>query len=124
IMGGWLLDAAKGKSSGKPPPGLRADLTQKIGVLQLRAQVAREILANLQHVEQVLDAFARDPSRRDTLPALNPHIRQIHGALVILDFDLAMALTSVCSQMIAECARSDHPHMAEDLDWIAEGLST
>jgi chemosensory pili system protein ChpA (sensor histidine kinase/response regulator) len=124
IMGGWLLDAAKGKSTGKPPPGLRADLTQKIGVLQLRAQVAREILANLQHVEQVLDAFARDITKRDTLPPLMPHIRQIHGALVILDFDLAMALTSVCSQMIAECARSEHKGTAGDLDWIAEGLST
>ena len=29
IMGGWLLDAAKGKSTGEPPPGLRADLTER-----------------------------------------------------------------------------------------------
>src|SRR5262249_58713109 len=61
--------------------------------------------------------------KRDTLSGLTPYIRQIHGALVILDFDLAMALTSVCSQMIAECARSGHERTAEDLDWIAEGLS-
>src|SRR5262249_8153573 len=54
IMGGWLLDAAKGKSTGEVPKGLRPDLTQQIGALQLRAQVAKEIIANLQHVEQVL----------------------------------------------------------------------
>src|SRR3989442_4659397 len=49
IMGGWLLDAAQGKSTGEPPAGLRADLSQQIGALQLRAQVAKEILANLQY---------------------------------------------------------------------------
>src|SRR2546430_4020927 len=31
IMGGWLLDAAQGKSTGEPPAGLRADLSQQIG---------------------------------------------------------------------------------------------
>src|SRR5205809_228794 len=41
IMGGWLLDAAQGKSTGEPPAGLRADLSQQIGALQLRAQVAK-----------------------------------------------------------------------------------
>ena len=34
IMGGWLLDAAKGKSNGEPPAGLRPDLTERIGALQ------------------------------------------------------------------------------------------
>jgi chemosensory pili system protein ChpA (sensor histidine kinase/response regulator) len=52
IMGGWLLDAADGKSTGgERPAGLRADLSERIGALQLRAQVAREIAANLKHVE-------------------------------------------------------------------------
>ena len=37
IMGGWLLDAATGRSTGEPPPGLRRDLTERIGALQLRA---------------------------------------------------------------------------------------
>jgi len=48
IMGGWLLDAAKGKSGGPLPAGLRADLSRQIGAMQLRAQVAKEIIANLQ----------------------------------------------------------------------------
>jgi chemosensory pili system protein ChpA (sensor histidine kinase/response regulator) len=124
IMGDWLLDAATGKSTGNPPAGLRTDLTQQIGALQLRAQVAKEILTNLQHVEQVLDAFARDPSVRHTLPGLKPYLRQIHGALVVLDFDLAMEVTSICDSLIGECARADHPRIGQDMDTIAEGLSS
>src|SRR5688572_18786149 len=124
ILGGWLLDSAKGKSSGEPPAGLRGDLVQQIGALQLRAQVAREILANLQHIEQVLDAFARDPSKRDTLVALRPYMRQIHGALVVLRFERAAEVLTLCEQMLAECAKPQHGMTAEDMDWIAEGLSS
>jgi chemosensory pili system protein ChpA (sensor histidine kinase/response regulator) len=124
IMGGWLLDATKGESSGKLPTGLRADLTQQIGILQLRAQVAKEILTNLQHVEQVLDAFARDPAKRDTLKGLQPYLRQIQGALSVLGFNPALEVTSMCALMIAECAKEDYAAASEDVDWIAEGLST
>jgi chemosensory pili system protein ChpA (sensor histidine kinase/response regulator) len=124
ILGGWLLDSAKGKSTGEPPSGLRADLVQQIGALQLRAQVAREILTNLQHVEQVLDAFARDPGKRDTLEGLKPYLRQIHGALVVLRFERAAEAVTLCEQMIAACARPQHSLTAQDMDWIAEGLSS
>ncbi len=97
-MGGWLLDAAKGKSTGEPPAGLRADLSERIGALQLRAQVAKEIVANLQHVEQVLDGFARDAAKRDTLPGLAPHLRQIHGALMVLRFEGAARALAICER--------------------------
>src|SRR5688500_2207577 len=95
ILGGWLLDSAKGRSSGEPPAGLRADLVQKIGALQLRAQVAREITANLQHIEQVLDAFARDPARREALDSLGSYGRQIHGALKVLGFERAAEVVTI-----------------------------
>ena len=124
IMGGWLLDAASGKSAGQPPAGLRADLSKQIGAMQLRAQVAKEMLANLQHVEQVLDAFARDTGKRETLEALSPYLRQIHGALVVLGFERAGEVLSICETMIAALAASDHPQAAQDMDWIAEGLSS
>jgi chemosensory pili system protein ChpA (sensor histidine kinase/response regulator) len=124
IMGGWLFDAAKGKSAGEPPAGLRADLSERIGALQLRAQVAKEIVANLQHVEQVLDGFARDPAKRDTLAGLAPHLRQIHGALMVLRFEAAARALATCESMIAQCAEPDHAGTAEDMDWIAEGLSS
>ena len=124
IMGGWLLDAAKGKSSGEVPAGMRPDLTQQIGAMQLRAQVAKEITANLQHVEQVLDAYVRDASKRDTLAALPPYLRQIHGALMVLRFDRAAEALAICEKMIAACAEKELAASAEDIDWIAEGLSS
>ena len=124
ILGGWLLDSAKGKSNGVPPPGLRADLVQKIGALQLRAQVAKEISANLQHMEQVLDAFARDPAKRDSMAGLKPYARQVHGALKVLGFERACEVISICEHMIEGCTIVEPNKVAEPLDWIAEGLSS
>jgi chemosensory pili system protein ChpA (sensor histidine kinase/response regulator) len=123
IMGGWLLDAASGKSSGEPPPGLRPDLTERIGALQLRAQVAKEILANLQHIEQVIDAYARDRGKRSTLADLQPYLRQMHGALSVLGFPGAAQVVSICEGLILAQARAEHVE-ADDMDWIAEGLSS
>jgi chemosensory pili system protein ChpA (sensor histidine kinase/response regulator) len=125
ILGGWLLEAAQGRPGGELPAGLRTDLSERIGALQLRAQVAREIAANLQHVEKVLDAFARDPSRRDTLNELPPYLRQIHGALNVLGFERAMQILPLCERWIAACADPAHDDLdAHDMDWIAEGLSS
>ncbi|HLX81652.1 MAG TPA: Hpt domain-containing protein [Burkholderiales bacterium] len=124
IMGGWLLDAAMGKSAGMPPAGLRADLSEQIGALQLRAKVAKEIVANLQHVEQVLDGFARDATRRGTLPELASYLRQIHGALMVLRFEKAARALVLCESMIVKCAEASYANVADDMDWIAEGLSS
>ncbi|MDH3320609.1 MAG: Hpt domain-containing protein [Betaproteobacteria bacterium] len=125
IMGGWLLDAAKGKSSGEPPAGLHADLGERIGAMQLRAQVAREIAANLQYVEQVLDSFARDPGNRGALRGLAPYLRQIHGALNVLGFTRAAEIVPVCEKLIDACADPGHDDGdGHDMDWIAEGLSS
>jgi chemosensory pili system protein ChpA (sensor histidine kinase/response regulator) len=124
IMGGWLLDSAKGKSNGEPPAGLRGDLVQKVSGLQLRATVAKEALANLQHIEQVLDSFARDPSKRDGLDGLGPYLRQVHGALKVLDFGRAAEAVVICENMIAACSVADIDQAAEGMDWVAEGLSS
>src|SRR5262245_58994177 len=124
IMGGWLLDAAKGKSNGELPAGLRGDLVQKVGALQLRATVAKEALANLQHIEQVLDSFARDATKREGLEGLGPYLRQVHGALKVLNFGRAAEAVAICENMIAACSVADHGQAAEGMDWVAEGLSS
>src|SRR2546426_2165517 len=124
IMGGWLLDAAQGKSTGDPPAGLRADLSQQIGALQLRAQVAKEILANLQYVEQVLDAYSRELAVREALRGLDTHLRQIHGALAVLGFERATQVMAICESLIKACAARERDASLEDMDWIAEGLSS
>jgi chemosensory pili system protein ChpA (sensor histidine kinase/response regulator) len=124
IMGGWLLDSAKGRSRGELPAGLRADLVQKVGGLQLRATVAREALSNLQHIEQVLDSFARDASKREPLEGLAPYVRQVHGALKVLEFQRAAEAVAICENMISACAVAGAERADEEMDWIAEGLSS
>ena len=47
----------------------------------LLAQVAREIQANLRHMEQVLDAFFRDHDKRAEPATLGHDSKQIMGAL-------------------------------------------
>ncbi len=124
IMNGWLLDAAKTKTVCEPPAGLRADLIQKYNEAHLRAQVTREIVTNLQSAEELLDAFARDPGRLDTLPALTPTFKQIHGGLIMLGFRRASALLSECESMIAAALAPHTEDTLQDIHWIAEGLST
>jgi chemosensory pili system protein ChpA (sensor histidine kinase/response regulator) len=124
IMGGWLLDAVKGKSGGTIPEGLREDLSQEVSRLKLQTQVAREIHSNLQQVEQVLDSYARDRSRVSTLPTLSPLLKQIHGALSILGFDRAAEVQSQCNRLVTRCAQSDPAWTENDLETVVEGLTS
>ncbi len=124
IMGGWVLDAASGKSTDQPPAGLRADLSQQIGKLQLQAQVAGEIINNLRHIEQVLDAFSRDTEKRDNLSTLPTYLRQIHGALIMLSFERAADLMKACEKLVIAYIEPGHAAKVQDMDWIAEGLSS
>ena len=85
IMGGWLLDAAKGKSTGEPPAGLRA----RPHAADRRAAAARagregDHSPTCSTSSRCSTPSRATPSKRDTLPALPPYLRQIHGALVVL----------------------------------------
>ena len=119
LLGGWLRAAASGKPSASPPAGLRPEFLQEISAIQLRAQVAREIFTNLQHVEQVLDAYARGQSSEKIVQALVPQLRQIHGALSVLRWDRAVGALQRCQGLLASLAPG-----SEDMDWLAEGLSS
>ena len=119
LLSKWVLDAAQGKPSASPPAGLRQELLQELGAIQLRAQVAREILANLQQVEQVLDSYARGQGSEKIVQALAPQLRQIRGALSVLRWDRAVEVIECCQAMLASLARG-----SADMDWLAEGLSS
>ncbi len=119
IMSRWLAEGAAGKASGKAPAGLRPELTQHVSALQVRARVAGEIVANLHSVEQALDAYARGHAAKDALAKVAPQLRQIHGALRVLSWERATLVIERCQQMVATLTPQ-----SEDLDWIAEGLSS
>ncbi len=56
------------------------------------ASLSREMLANLQHIEQALNAFFSDASKQDELSGLMRLIDQMLGGLRILSLDVAVRL--------------------------------
>ena len=119
IMSRWLADGASAGAKTAAPAGLRAELTQYVNALQLRSQVAKEILANLQQAEQGLDAYARGQVGPEALQAVAPQLRQIHGALSVLGWERAIAVLERCETLLQALAPG-----SEDIDWVAEGLSS
>ena len=72
------------------------DISRKAQEKLLLAQVAHEIQANLRRIEEVLDAFFRDTTKREGIPALESVLKQISGALTILDLGKADKLLGIC----------------------------
>ena len=89
----------------------------------LLAQVGREIQTNLRHMEQVLDAFFRDPAKRGELATLGKDSQQIRGALRILGLDDAERLLGLCEEQIDTYANPETEVPDEDLELLAEALS-
>ncbi|MFO1316233.1 MAG: Hpt domain-containing protein [Burkholderiales bacterium] len=118
------LDAAR---QGIPPAGGGApmldEMSKRAQERVLLAQVGREIQANLRHMEQVLDAFFRDNSKRAELASLAKDSAQIRGALRILGLDDADRLLGLCEEQIAAYADPDAAVSNDDLELLAESLS-
>lgn len=121
-MKGWLADAVAGKVGTSSPPGLRAAIVQKANDEKLRIATAREILKNLQQVERTIEAYASDPFKRDTLPALVPVLRQVHGVFEVSNQKRAARLARACERLVERCAQANAGEAARDIEWLAEGL--
>jgi chemosensory pili system protein ChpA (sensor histidine kinase/response regulator) len=90
----------------------------------LLAQVGQEIQSNLQHIEQVLDSFFRDTTKRDDLPGLKPFLKQVYGALKILELEPAVKLLDECENLINGFSQPGYEPQQEQLEQVAEGLSS
>ena len=117
------LDAAQaGNAPGDGAPALD-EMSQRAQERVLLGQVMREVLANLRHMEQVLDAFFRDHTRRQDLASLSRDSQQIRGALRMLELDDADRLLALCQAQIESYA-DPATHVDEDgLELLAESLS-
>ncbi len=124
IMRGWLIDAAQGKSTTASPPGLRADIVQKVNDANLRIATAREILKSLGQVEKTVEAFTRDHSKQDTLAPLPAILRQVSGVFLVSNQKRASRLATVCQRLIERCAVPGHATLDQDIEWVAEGLGS
>ena len=90
----------------------------------LLAQIGTEIQTNLRHIEQVLDAFFRDNTKRADIPGLTSYVRQIFGALSILELERAADLLNACQLLIDKFADPSQVPVARDMELVAEGLSS
>jgi chemosensory pili system protein ChpA (sensor histidine kinase/response regulator) len=100
------------------------DISRKAQEKMLLAQVAQEIQVNLRRIEEVLDAFFRDAAKREELPALAPVLKQISGALKILELEQADKLLGICHASIRNFENPAHELESQELEAVAEGLSS
>jgi chemosensory pili system protein ChpA (sensor histidine kinase/response regulator) len=107
-----------------PEIELLDEISRKAQEKLLLAQVGQEILSNLQHIEQTLDTFFRDPAQREDLPGLKPYLKQIYGALKILDLEPAVSLLDECERLVDGFCQSDYQADQAQMELAAEGLSS
>ena len=118
------IDAAL---SNRPLPELDipalAALSERAQNRLLLGQVAQDVQTNLRHMEQELDAFFRDDSKREGLAGLSRDVREISGALRILGLDNADRLLSACMGQIARYISPETAPDHRDFELLAESLS-
>ncbi|MCX7893383.1 MAG: Hpt domain-containing protein, partial [Burkholderiales bacterium] len=119
------LDAcARGEApTAAPEVELLDEMSRRAQERLLMAQVVGEIQANLRAIEQALDAFFRDPAKRAELGALDKPVKQVLGALTILNEDRAAGVLADAGQHIRRFAAPDYEPVQADFEAIAGALS-
>lgn len=88
----------------------------------LMAQISQEIRSNLREIEEILDAYFRDTSNRNDLPNLMMPLRQVQGALLMLDRPQAVELVQMCLKRVDDFIAGESPTSSQ-LEDLAEALS-
>ncbi|HEX6793639.1 MAG TPA: Hpt domain-containing protein [Casimicrobiaceae bacterium] len=117
-----LAAAQSGQPTADGAPALD-EMSRRAQERVLLGQVMREVQVNLRHMEQVLDAFFRDHTRRRELTGLAKDGQQIRGALRMLELDDADRLLALCQTQIESYADPDTAVDEEGLELLAESLS-
>ncbi|HMA30985.1 MAG TPA: Hpt domain-containing protein, partial [Casimicrobiaceae bacterium] len=117
------LDAAQAGREADAGAPVLDEMSRRAQERALLSQVMREVQVNLRHMEQVLDAFFRDSSKRADLAGLAKDSQQIRGALRMLDLEDADRLLALCQTQIE--AYADPSPVIDDagLELLAESLS-
>ncbi len=90
---------------------------------QLGRQLAHEILSSLAEVEQSLDSYFRAPSESDVLNAVRAPLKQIEGALSILNEDGAVRLLQDAAARIGALSSAESTADTAAFEEIAHRLS-
>ena len=122
-MTGRLKAAITGQTDNAPPVPALDEMSRRAQERLLMAQVAGEIQTNLRGIEQVLDTFFRDPEKREDLPGLQLQVKQVSGALMILQQDQAVGALQSVSADLSQFAAPDYVPQASDFERTAQTLS-
>lgn len=123
IMTGRLAALLRGETLAALAVPQLDEISRRAQERILMSQVAREILANLDQIEQVLDAFFREPSQATELAALDKPMRQVEGALAMLGETRAATLLAECARKVAEFAQASYPPSRDQFEELAKKLS-
>ena len=86
-------------------------------------QLGQEIITNLNHIEQVLDAFFRDPAKRSELASVPGYINQVQGAFSMLESDDAVNLLKASRELVQKFSTGEGPADPNDAELTAEAFS-
>ncbi|MES2353765.1 MAG: Hpt domain-containing protein [Pseudomonadota bacterium] len=115
--------ALKGQSLPSEGGSQLADISRTAQEKMLFFQLGQEILTNLNHIEQGLDAFFRDPAKRSDLAAIPTSINQVLGALSMLESEDAVNVLKASRSLVEKFISSDGPANLEDAELTAEAFS-
>ena len=106
-----------------PTIPLLDEMSRKAQERLLLNQVVSEMQANLRSIEQVLDAFYRDPAKRGELATLGGPLHQVKGALDMLGEAQARDSLGECEAQIGRFAQAGSAPRQEDFERVAQTLS-
>ena len=125
-----VAERLKGAMAGESLPpvdaiegGLLDEMTRRAQEKLLIFQVGQEVQVNLQNIEQVLDGYFRDASKRSDLTGLTAQFAQVQGALMILELSDAAALNAAVMARVQQFAEGSLDGGGEAAEMVADGLS-
>ncbi|MDK2122482.1 hybrid sensor histidine kinase/response regulator [Parachitinimonas caeni] len=119
-----MLTRLRDGGAGSTDLPLLDEVSRRAQEKMLLAQVSQEIQANLRQIEQILDTFFRDTSTRSELKSLDGFIRQIQGALMMMDERTASELLGASAEIITKCQNDAYEPEQAELELLAEALSS
>ncbi|GHT80596.1 hypothetical protein AGMMS49960_06370 [Betaproteobacteria bacterium] len=113
----------RGEQVSNAPNAAGVDAARRRQEKDALAQLSHEILSNLANIEQALDDFFRDHTKRAPLAHLSGPMNQIQGALSLLGEDDALAVLREANQTIERLAQNDGPINDKELSELAHRFS-
>ncbi len=113
-----------GKADGPlPSTGLVDEMTRRAQERLATGAALVEIQANLQRIEQVLDAYFRDPAKAAELLSVDKVIRQVAGALRMLGEEEARGALERCAERIQKFTSTPARPALGEFEEVAQILS-